>query len=388
MPRIKISLFSQVLQLISSCVIRKTVNRHQSDKHSKGLTTWTHLVAMLFCHLANCNSIRELSNGLRSATGNLNHLGLGRAPSRSSVSYMNKHRNWKVFRDLYFDLLEQLEPCLVKRRKYAHRLKRKIFILDSSCIPLSLKIFDWAAFRRRKGAIKLHTVLNYDTALPVFTHISTGKVHDLTVARNLDFPSGSVFVVDKAYVDYPWLYQQDQRGCFFVTRLKQNASFQVTKTMERPAHHEHILSDQHIRLDGPLTASKYPKTLRIVRIYDAQNQREFTFLTNNMFWTADTVAQLYQARWDIEVFFKTIKQTLKIKTFIGTCPNAVRIQIWTALIAILLVKYLKAKAAYPWSLSNLVAFLRINLFVKIDLWQWLNQPFQKTKDPPMTLALF
>jgi hypothetical protein len=381
-------LFSQLLQLIDRNAVGKVVSRHQSDKHHKGINTWTHLVSMLFCHLANANSVREISNGLRSATGNLNHLGVWKAPSKSSVSYMNAHRSWEVFRDLYFSLYDQLSGSLARGRPYAARLKRKLFILDSSFVPLCLKIFDWAVFRRRKGAVKLHTVLDYDSTLPSFLHVTDGKTHDLAVARQLHFPSGSVVVMDRAYIDYPWLYKLDSTGVFFVTRLKQNTAFKVVGQSEVPDNQPHILGDNIICLTGPLTADKYPKTLRVVRVYDADNQREFEFLTNQMSWTADTVSQVYRARWEIEVFFKAIKQTLKIKTFVGTSPNAVLIQVWTAMIAILLLKYLKAKARYAWNLSNLAAFLRINLFVKINLWQWVNQPFHHANDPPTQLKLF
>jgi hypothetical protein len=377
-----ITLFSQILSQINRNSFNKVVRNHGTDKHSKGINTWTHLVSMLFCHLAKANSVREISNGLRSATGNLNHLGVQRSPCKSSISYQNKQRNWEVFKDLYFSLFNTLEGELKVKRKYAKQLKRKIFIIDSTTISLCLKLFDWAKFRQRKGAIKLHTMLDYDYSLPVYLCMSDGKKHDVTIAKKMDIPSGSVIVMDKAYVDFNWLYNLDSRGVFFVSRLKQNADIKVVESFLTDGKKEHILDDQDILMTGFYTEKKYPDKLRIVKVYDDKNDREIILLTNNFSWTADTISQLYKARWDIESFFKDIKQALKIKTFIGTSPNAVLIQVWTAMIAILLLKYLKNKAKYEWHLSNLVGFLRINLFVKISLWKWLDEPFIKMNDPP------
>jgi len=388
MSMINISLFSQILKLIDRGIVKDIVKTHESDKHSKGITSWTHIVSMLFMHLANANSNRDISNGLRSATGNLSHLGVTRAPSKSSMSYINAHRNYEVFKDLYFALLKKLEPSLGRRKKYARRLKRQIFIMDASVIPLCLGLFDWAKFRTKKGAIKLHAVLNYDTGLPSYAVISEGKVHDSVAAKQTAFPESSVLVIDRAYVDFGWLNDLDSSGVFFVTRLKSNAKIEVLETFLTKDKDEHILSDEDIALTGFYTSQKYPQKLRIVRVYDAINDKTLILLTNNMSWTADTVSQLYKARWDVEVFFKQLKQLFKVKTFVGTSPNAVRIQMWTSLIAILLLNYLKRKAKYKWNLSNLVNFLRINLFVKINLWKWLNNPIIKHNKPPPQMTLF
>ena len=388
MSMINISLFSQVLKLIDRGIVKDIVKTHESDKHSKGINSWTHIVSMLFMHLANANSNRDISNGLRSATGNLSHLGVARAPSKSSMSYINANRNYEVFKDLYFALLEKLEPSLHRRKKYARRLKRQIFIMDASVIPLCLGLFDWAKFRTKKGAIKLHAVLNYDTGLPSYAVISEGKVHDSVAAKQTVFPASSVLVVDRAYVDFGWLNDLDSSGVFFVTRLKSNAQIEVLESFLTKDKDDHILSDEDIALTGFYTSRKYPKKLRIVRVYDEVNDKTLILLSNNMSWTADTISQLYKARWDVEVFFKQLKQLFKVKTFVGTSPNAVRIQMWSSLIAILLLNYLKRKAEYKWNLSNLVNFLRINLFVKINLWKWLNNPIIKLNKPPPQMTLF
>ena len=339
-------------------------------------------------HLANATSNRDISNGLRSATGNLSHLGVTKAPSKSSMSYINAHRSHQLFEDFYYALLERFEPSLARRRKYAHRLKRKIFIMDASVIPLSLSLFDWAKFRQHKGGIKLHSVLDYDTGLPAYSVITDAKVHDVKVAQQTIFPSESVLIMDRAYVDFEWLYNLDSTGVFFVTRLKSNVNIEIAESFLVNGKDDHILSDQDIRLAGFYTSEKYPDKLRIVKVYDQINDKVLVLLTNNLSWTADTISQLYKARWDVEVFFKQLKQLFRVKTFIGTSANAVRIQMWTSMIAILLLKYLKQKANYNWHLSNLVRFLRINLFVKIDLWQWVNNPILPKAKPPPGLTLF
>jgi hypothetical protein len=388
MSIVKVSLFSQVLSLIDRNIFSSIVAKHQSDKYSKGINSWTHLVSMLFMQFANAKSLRDISNGLRSATGNLSHLGVHKAPSKSSMSYINAHRSYKIFMELYFELLDKYEPSLARKRKYARRLKRKIFIMDASVIPLCLSLFDWAQFRTKKGAIKLHAVLDYDTGLPAYAVITDGKQHDVKAAKKTVFPSGSVLVVDRAYVDYEWLYNLDSTGVTFVTRLKSNADIVIAENYLTNIKHEHILSDQDIALTGYYSSKKYPQTLRIVKVYDELNDQVLILLTNNLTWTADTISQLYKARWDVEVFFKHLKQLFKVKTFVGTSANAVRIQMWCSMITILLFRYLKNKAKYKWNLSNLVSFFRINLFVKIDLWIWVNYPISDRTKPPPQLSLF
>lgn len=388
MSTVKVNLFSQVLSLIDRNVFNRIVKKYKSDKHSKGINSWTHMVSMIFMQMAGANSLRDINMGLRSATGNLQHMGVSRAPSKSSLSYINKHRSYEVFRDMYFALLDQLEPSLQRRKLYARRLKRKIFIMDSSIIPLSLSLFDWAKFRTTKGAVKLHAVLDYDTGLPSYACLTDGKTHDATIAKQTVFPSESVLVVDRAYVDFKWLYNLDSSGVYFVTRLKSNADVEVVETFLTDKNHDHILSDQDIKMTGFYTSKKYPDKLRIVKVDDEVNKQQLILLTNNLTWTADTISQLYKARWDIEVFFKHLKQLFRVKTFVGTSANAVRIQMWCSMIAILLVNYLKSKAKYKWHMSNLITFLRTNLFVKINLWKWVNNPVNKRQNLPPPDLLF
>jgi hypothetical protein len=375
---INISLFSQIIQQLPKDSFSSLVKKYDSDKHSKGINSWTHLITMMFCHLAKVNSLRDISTGMQSISGNLNHLGVGKAPSKSSISYLNESRDWKLFRDFYFALLDHFQAVHNFKRTAHRKLKRKIFILDSTTISLCLSVFDWATFRQRKGAIKLHTVLDFDGCLPVFVDMTVGKKHDVAAAKEITFPSGSILVMDKGYIDYQWLFNLDSNNVYFVTRAKDNMDYEVVADYEIPEKERgFILEDKDIRVAGFYSARKLPKTMRLVKIYDEDMKREITFLTNNRSWTASTVAALYKSRWEIEIFFKQIKQHVKITSFIGTTENAVLIQVWTALITMLMVKFLKEKAKYKWHLSNLITFLRLNLLVKINLWEWLNKPFME-----------
>ncbi len=385
---INVTLFSQVLQIVPRDLLKKISNQHSSDKHSKGIDTWNHLVSMLFCHFGKVNSLRDISNGMKVAGGNLNHLGVGRAACKSALSYINANRNWKVFQDFYYGLLEHLTAEHKFQRKPGIKLKRKIFLLDSTTIPLCLKTFDWARFRKKKGAVKIHTLLDYDGCLPSYLYVSDGKKHDVTAAKEIPLPSGSVVVMDKAYVDFKWLSVLDSTGVFFVTRAKYNMQYRVLRSHKiKREDKSWLLEVKDVKLTGFYPQKYYPEPLRLVRIWDQENQAELTFLTNNLSWTAATVADLYKARWDIEIFFKQIKQHLKIKSFIGTSENAVMIQIWTAMITMLLLAYLKEKAKFAWHLSGMITFLRLNLFVKMNLWQWLDKPFEKPPDEPPNFQL-
>lgn len=382
MSGIKVSVLCQILALVDRNICNRVVKKYQSDKYSKGINTWTHMVSMIFMQLSSSNSNRDIANGLMSATGNLSHLGVSKAPCKSSMSYINQHRTYEVFKDIYFELLEALEPSLAKSRKFARSLRRKIYLMDSTIIPLSLSLFDWARFRTTKGGIKLHAVLNYDTGLPCYAVMTDAKKHDVTTAKTIDFPKGSVLVMDRAYVDFTWLFNLDSSGVNFVTRLKKNVKYELLESFVCDDKHEHVLCDEDIKLSGLFMDTKYPKKLRIVKVYDDKNAKELILLTNNISWTADTISQLYKSRWAIEVFFKHLKQLFHIKSFVGTSENAVQIQMWCSLISILLLNHIKSKAKYPWHFSNLVSLLRINLFVKVDLWYWANYPILKPEKPP------
>ena len=336
---------------------------------------------MLFCQFAKSQSVRDISNGLRSATGNLNHLGIQKAPSKSSISYQNKHRNWEIFRDYYYQLLGSLgQQAGFKQVKF--RIKSKIFLLDATTISLCLSLFDWAKYKTAKGAVKMHTLLDFDGNLPAYVNITDGKTADNKGAYDIPLLKGSVIVADRFYNDFSLLNIWDSKGVYFVIRHKENIQYKVIKENDLPDNrHQHILKDEIIELKNKSSKEKYQKKLRRVAVWDDINNEVVELITNQMTWTANTIGELYKSRWDIEIFFRDIKQLLHIKSFIGTSQNAVMIQIWTALITILILKALKSMAKYNWHLSNLVAFIRLNLFVKINLQQWIDKPFEEHAEP-------
>lgn len=369
---VNINVFSQILGLIDRDIFGRLVQQYQSDKHHKGL----------FCHLSSADSVRDISNGLRSTTGNMSHMGISRTPSKSNLSYMNAHRDHGLFRDLYYKLLDHLWQHHPHKRTELRRLQRKVFLMDATIIPLCLSVFDWAKFRSAKGAVKLHTVLDYDGCMPSFVHITDGKQHESKIAKSMSFPKGCVVVVDRGYVDYAWMNVLDSTGCFFVTRAKSNMKYTLVKTVKgEELRAGGILEDQLVELGGLANQRYAGKKMRLVRVWDSTKNVEYEFLTNNFSWKPATVAALYKERWEIETFFKHLKQRLKVTSFVGTSENAVYIQIWTALIGILLFKYIQKKAKYDWNLSNLVNFIRLNIFVKIDLWKWADDPFISGKPP-------
>ena len=373
----KITLFSQLLQHLNRNSFKKSVSLYQTDKHNKGINSWTHLVSMLFLHLAKANSIREVTNGLKSITGNLNHLGIDRkTPSKSSLSYINEHRDWRMFREFYFSMKNDLQGRGFLKRKTFNKIDKKIYLLDSTVISVCIKVFDWAKYRKQKGAVKLHTLLDYDGLMPSYLFMTKGAQADVKHAQYMTMPPHSVIVADRAYEDFKMLYSWDKDDIDFVLLLKKSINYKSILERELPEDNEqNILIDEEIKLTEEKTHDNYPKKLRRITLFDKKTNRTLEFITNNFTWTASTVAELYKQRWMIEIFFNELKSNLKIKSFIGTNENAMFIQIWTALISLLLLKHLKEIADYPWALSNLIAFLRMNLFVKISLMQWLNEPF-------------
>jgi len=385
----KLTVFTQIIQLIDRNLTNKVISYHKSDKHSKGFPVWSQLMCMLFCHFSNSHSIRDIVHGMCSTTGNLHHIDVRRLPRRSTLSYANQHRNWVVFRDIYLALYQRLSGSLPSPT-IKFKIRSKILLLDSTIIPLSLKVFDWATFRQHKGAMKLHTLLDYQGAMPEFIHVTEGKIQDMKYAWNLTFPKGSVVVADRGYLDYALLNQWNKDlNIRFVVRTKKDMVFEIVE--DNQVKHENILKDQIVRLNKYTSRKKYPGLLRRIEVWDPINKKVIVLISNQTkSWTAKPVAELYRARWQIEVFFKEVKQHLKIKSFIGTSVNAVMTQIWTAMITILLLKYLKAKAKFSWNLSNLVSFLRFNLLVSVNLFDWLDKPLitqmrGSPDDPQLTL---
>lgn len=371
------SIFSQLLQLFPRTEFENMVRATGAERKTKGFSCWAQFVSMLFCQLGRAHSLREITQGLRSCEGKLKHLGIS-APARATLAYANQHRPWELYQQVFFTLLGRCRSAVVGPKKF--RFKNKLVSLDSSVIDLCVTLFDWAKFRRTKGAIKLHLLLDHDGYLPSFAVITEGRVSDVKVAHTLRLDPGTIVVYDRGYNDYLLFGQWTAQGIYFVTRMKDNAVYEVQEEKTIPQN-SLILKDQVIRLTGLKAEEKCPFLLRRVEAYIPEKRTTYAFLTNHLKLGATTIAAIYKDRWQIELFFKALKQNLKIKTFVGTSANAVKIQIWTALIAMLILRFLQLKSRYSWSLSNLIALLRFNLFTHRDLWSWLNEPFDTVPIP-------
>jgi len=359
-----------MLRLIPRTTFHKAVLEHKAERHARGFSSWGQMLAMLYCHLAQARSLREICNGLAASEGKLKHLGVPTAPHRSTLAYANEHRPWQLYETIFHQLLSQCEKEARGQKKF--RFKNKLVSVDSTSIDLCAEMFDWAQYKRTQGAVKLHLVLDNEGYLPRFAVITDGKSADVTVARSFRFEPGTIVAMDKGYVDYQWGKQLTEDGVYFVTRFKRDLQYEVIGEREVP-------QNSQVRRDVDIRIKPYRKDfellLRLVTIWDEAKQEELTFLTNHLKFGATTIARIYKERWQIELFFKSLKQLMRVKTFVGTSANALKTQLWAALIAMLLLKYLLLKSTFNWSFSNLVALVRQQLFVYRDLFGWLNDPY-------------
>lgn len=371
------SIFSQLVRFFPRLVFEATVKEYEADKHSKGMNSWTQLIALLFCHLGAARSLREIVGGLAASEGKLRHLGVGRAPKRSTLAYANEHRPWQLFRALFEQLVAKCATeAKGKHRKF--RFRNPLLSIDSTVIPLCIEMFDWAKYIKTKGAVKVHTVLDNRTLLPQYAVITDGKKADVQVAKKLRFEPGTILVMDRAYEDHKWWRSLTAEGVYFVSRLKDSTFYGIVEDRTLPGKPGALIRDEVIELNSEPESDR-PMRLRRIEVWvDDTHEETLVFVTNHLGLAASTIAAIYRDRWQIELFFKAIKQNLRLKTFIGTSENAVQTQIWTALIAIVLLRYLQLQSTFAWSLSNLAAMLRYQLFVHRDMWKWLNAPF----DPP------
>jgi len=371
------SIFAQVLRLLPRIEFEQAVQKHRTEKHAKGFSCWTQLIAMLFCQLGQARSLRKIVGGLASSEGKLKHLGVARPPKRSTLAYANEHRSWELYQTVFEQVLTKCRGAMGGRTKF--RFHNKLVSLDATSIDLCASLFDWAKYKRTKGAVKLHLMLDHEGYLPCFAVMTDGKVHEIQIARQLTLQPGTILVVDRAYVDYLWMHRLTETGVFFVTRMRADIRYKVTRKRQTPRRGA-VLRDEEILIRS-ITHGVELRLRRIV-IWNEEKQEKLVFLSNHMSFAASTIAAIYRDRWQIESFFKSMKQLLRVKTFVGTSANALKIQMWTALIAMLILKFLQWRARFGWSLSNLVALLRYQLFVYRDLYEWLDDPFQ----PPPALA--
>jgi hypothetical protein len=371
------TILGQMLQLFPRYEFDKAVSETGTERHCRGFRSWQHFVAMLFGQLSGQDSLRGIEAGLASQSQRLYHLGITPV-RRSTLAYANKHRTHQLFKNLFEAMLSK---CQALAPKHPFRFKNPLYTIDATTIPLCLSLFNWAKFRTTKGAVKLHVKLNHAGYLPNFVTVTTGRVHEQRIAPRVPLEAGDVAVIDRGYTDFEWFGTLCERGTYFVTRLKKRAAYRVVERRD-VSHLSNIRSDQVIEFKGFYSHQKLPYRLRRIHARDPKTGKRVVLLTNQMTWSAATVAAVYKDRWQVELFFKTLKQQLKVKSFVGTSPNALLSQLWVALIAYLLLSYLKFKSRFGWSLYTLSSILPTNLFVKRPLWDWLNAPFKATGPAP------
>jgi hypothetical protein len=381
------SLFNQLLHHFPRPEFAALVRKHKAEHAAKGFTCRTQLVSMLFCQLARTDSLREICNGLGCCLGKLVHVGITMAPNKSTLSYANAHRSAALFGDVFRTSLKRFRnDHAFGPRRHKFRIRNKLLSLDSTTISLCLSLFPWANFRRAKGGVKAHVLQDHDDYLPACVLLTETRRSDVKLADSFTLNPGSIVAMDRGYNDYGLFGRWTTAGVFFVTRLKDNAAYEVVSERAVPEN-RNILSDQVIRFTSSHALADCPGELRRVVAWDAENEREIVLLSNLIQFGSTTIAAIYKERRQIERFFKALKQNLTVKTFVGTSENALRIQIWTALIALLLLKWLHFLSKAGWSLSNLASMLRLNLFTYRLLQNWLDDPFQTPPIPPEGLQL-
>jgi len=382
---------SELLRIFPRYEFEKLEEQYNGNYYTKYFTGWQQLIVLLFAQIGGKDSLREIETSLNMHQSKWYHLGL-KGIKRSTLSDAMGNRSYKIFEGVFYRLLEKCQSVTPKHR---FRFKNPLLTLDSTVIDLCLSIFPWAVFRKRKGAIKLHYLYDHSGSLPSFMVMTDGKHHDVRVARddkklNLALLPDSILSVDRAYLDYKWLWDLNKKGVYFVTRSKGNIKYEVTG-QHQLVNNKHVVRDDVISLKGYYTSRKYPESLRIVGYTDPETDKYYEFLTNNFTLAAKTIADIYKSRWQIELFFKWIKQNLKIKSFLGTTPNAVLSQVWVAMCYYLLLTYIKYQTKFAHSITELSRMIKEILMertILIDILSLNVKKLKKIRDPVKQLALF
>jgi putative transposase len=350
--------------------------KHDSDRKTSRLKTWNQFMAVLFAQLTGRVSLRDAATGFNSGIKKLYHLG-AEPIVYNTLAHANKTRPWQLYQDLAQEIYKLCCDARPQSKKF--RFKSRLFIMDATVISLCLSLYPWAEYRTRKGAVKMHALLDWQGTLPAFAVITNGKTHELDAAWNPPVPPGSIVVFDRAYLDYAMLNHYNSKGVFFVTRLKSNSKWRVLAS-RKSDEKKGVTIDQDIRTIGA-SEHKYPQTLRHIR-FRAADGNVYDFLTNRFDLAATTIAEIYKARWDIEIFFRWIKQNLKIKSFLGTSENAVLTQIWIAICAYLLLSWHKFTSGSPLALSRILSLIQLNIFSRHPLSYLLHEKWKEPFPPP------
>jgi hypothetical protein len=383
----KYPVIRQIIDLIPPFLLLQSINKFKSDKYCSKYKTYDQLVALLFGQLCRCSTLEDISVGIGVSEIFISDLGLKQSPAKSTMSDGNKKRNWQVFEHLYNGLLKHYGNSLRhnSKQKIVEEVKEKtIIIRDSSTISLCLSMFDWAKFRTAKGGIKIHTQWDEAMMLPELVNITEAKVHDSKGFDQVVFPKGTIIVEDKGYWDFAIIKARIKADNVFVTRIKENTVYESVQELDLPKNEDqNILIDELIHLNGTKAkeAGLEKEVLRRIAVFHPEKNTTIEIITNNLNWKASTVAELYKRRWDIEIFFKLLKQNLNVKTFVGTSSNAVKSQIFVALISYLLLELLRrVKAKGKTAFSNFVEKIRICLafYMTLDYVILRIQPFARS----------
>jgi putative transposase len=356
------TIFGQMIHFISRLDFKSIVNQHKGDHRIRKFSCWDQFVFLLFGQFSKRESLRETVLSINSIQSKLYHLGC-KTLKRSTFSDANNKRPYQIYQELFYHLLKRTQK-IAPRHKI--KLNRKLYILDATTIDLCLTLFPWARFRKNKSAIRLHTLMQADGSLPVFLNITDGKVHESKAAKLIPIPKGSYLAIDRGYHDFNQYNVYINNNIRFVTRMKTNAKYQVLKA-DQTNSNSPVISDEIIEFTGYYTHKKCPHPFRKIQYNDKEQNKVITFLTNDLENTAQTIADIYKARWDIELFFKTIKQNLKIKRFFGTTRNAVMTQIWIAMIAYLMISFFKFLHKTKLSIQQLFRIIQLNIFERKSL---------------------
>ncbi|MDD5423079.1 MAG: IS4 family transposase [Candidatus Omnitrophica bacterium] len=371
------TILGQMLKMFSRYEFQEAVLETGAEYHARGFTSWNHFVAMLFGQLSGQDSLRCIEAGLATQSKNLYHLGINPI-HRSTLAYANEHRTHELFEKVFYHMLSKCQDIAPKHK---FRFKSPLYSIDNTIIALCLSLYDWAKFRTIKGAVKVHIKLDHAGYLPTFMVVANGKDNDNKALPLIPLEKGDVAVFDMGYIDFSWFKSLDDKGIIFVTRMKKNAVYSVIEQRD-VSKFKYILLDQTIKMIGYQTKDKCTNLLRRIRSRDPDTGKCINILTNNFTWSAKTIGQIYKERWQIELFFKAIKQQLKVKSFVGTSKNALLSQLWVALTAYLMLSYLKFKSKFGWSLYTLCSILPVNLFARRDIWDWFSAPFHERGNAP------
>ncbi len=364
------TIFSQLMEHLPQHKFRQCVERYKGNYKIKSFTCWDQFLCMSFAQLTYRESLRDIETCLRAMQGKLYHMGIKSKVSKSTLAYANEKRDWRIYAD-FAQILITIARELYASEDFEKELDETVYALDSTTIDLCLSLFPWAKFRKHKGGIKLHTLLDVQTSIPTFIHMTEAKVHDVNILDILIPEAGAFYVMDRGYVDFARLYSFHLNNSFFVTRAKSNFKFNriYSHHVDRTTG---VICDQTINLTGFYQSKDYPDKLRRIKYYDTQTGKHLVFLTNNFQLKTLLIAKIFKERWQIELFFKWIKQHLRIKSFYGTSPNAVKTQIWIAVSVYLLVAIVKKRLNINLSLYTFLQILSISIFEKSPILQLIN----------------